>query len=97
MSNHSSEVTCPHCGREYDVHLDWTICPYCGFDRDKDKYRIEGKTTVTITRTREQIDEILDRCRETEESGLSEYPNMTYEEGIRAMFDWLEGGDHPFD
>mgnify|MGYP003304758366 CR=1 FL=1 len=42
MNNHNSEVTCPHCGREYDVHLDWTICPYCGFDRDKGKYRIVG-------------------------------------------------------
>lgn len=43
MSNHEIPVICPHCKKEYDAHLDWTICPYCGYDRDPSKYRIVGQ------------------------------------------------------
>jgi hypothetical protein len=32
MSNHCIDVTCPNCHKEYDAHLHWTSCPYCGYD-----------------------------------------------------------------
>ena len=49
------------------------------------------------TRTQKQIDELLNRCMEAEETGESAYPGMSYEQGIKAAFEWLEGGDYPFD
>ena len=32
MSNHESPHVCPACGKEYDAHLHWYVCPYCGID-----------------------------------------------------------------
>jgi len=45
----------------------------------------------------EQIDELLNRCVESEETGRSEYPGMTYEQGIKAAIEYLDGGEYPFD
>ena len=50
-----------------------------------------------MNRPQEQIDELLNRCAEAEETGESAYPGMTYEQGIMAAIEWLEGGDYPFD
>ena len=48
-------------------------------------------------RTQDQIDELLNRCIEAEETGVSEYPGMSYEQGIKAAIEWLDGGDYPFE
>lgn len=32
MSNHNIPFECPACGKEYDAHLHWYICPHCGVD-----------------------------------------------------------------
>ena len=45
----------------------------------------------------EQIDALLNRCAESEEIGVSEYPGMTYEQGIKAGIEYILGGDYPFD
>lgn len=50
-----------------------------------------------MNRPQEQIDELLNRCTEAEETGESAYPGMSYEQGIKAAIEWLDGGDYPFD
>lgn len=52
---------------------------------------------MIVKRTDEEVNELLNRCSEAEENGESAYPGMTYEQGIKAMAEWLEGGDYPFD
>lgn len=53
----------------------------------------------TINRTQKEIDDLLNRCVDSENEGSSEYPGMTYEQGIRAGIEWLLGetNDYPFD
>lgn len=49
-------------------------------------------------RTEKEIDELLNRCVEAEETGESAYPGMSYEQGIKAAIEWLfEGFEYPFD
>lgn len=49
-------------------------------------------------RTRKEIDDLLNRCVESEETGESKCFGMTYEQGIKAAIEWLyEDGDHPLD
>ena len=36
--NHEIWVTCPKCGREYDLRKD-DFCPYCGVNRSYDSER----------------------------------------------------------
>lgn len=52
---------------------------------------------MNVIRTQKEIDDLLNRCVESEESGISEYPGMTYEQGIKAAIEYLEGGEYPFD
>lgn len=52
---------------------------------------------MTTCRTQKQIDDLLNRCAEAEESGESAYLGMSYEQGIKAAIEWLDGGDYPFD
>lgn len=55
------------------------------------------KRKMTTCRTQRQIDDLLDRCVKSEETGESAYPGMSYEQGIKAAIEWLDGGDYPFD
>lgn len=43
-----------------------------------------------IVRTEDEINEQLNLAAEGQDSG-SKYPGQSYEDGIRAMFDWLVG------
>lgn len=54
---------------------------------------------MQIVRTEAEVDELINRCVESEVSGCSEYPGMTYEQGIRAGIEYLTGetDDYPFD
>ena len=47
-----------------------------------------------IIRTQEEIDAVLEKCY-----GPTHYTGMTYEDGIRYMYDWLTDSeaDNPFD
>lgn len=52
---------------------------------------------MIIVPSEKDIDQLLNRCVESEETGISEYPGMTYEQGIKAAIEYLEGGEYPFD
>lgn len=54
-----------------------------------------------ITKTDEQINDLIQKCMDSEDKGGSKYPGMTYEQGIKAALDWVmdTGMDdfHPLD
>lgn len=52
-----------------------------------------------LERSNEEIDELLNQCMESEETGRSQYSGMTYEQGIQAAIRWLTEKDqsHPLD
>lgn len=52
---------------------------------------------MIIVPSENDINQLLNRCAESEESGISEYPGMSYEQGIQAAIEYLQGGDYPFD
>lgn len=52
---------------------------------------------MIIVRTDAQINDLMNRCAQMEDMGYSEYPGMSYEQGIKAALEWLEGADHPMD
>ena len=45
-----------------------------------------------IKRTDEEINDVLNRCSEAVEDGVSEFPRETYEAGVQAAIEWLTGG-----
>jgi len=51
-----------------------------------------------ITRTEDQIDEQLNACADGVDIG-SQYPGMSYEEGVQAALLWVTGqsDDPPFE
>ncbi len=48
-------------------------------------------------KTREEINEVIDECSELIDNGVSKYPRMSYEEGIKAAPEWAFGDidEHP--
>ena len=49
-------------------------------------------------RTQAEIDELFDRCVESENRNESAYSGMTYEQGIKAAIEWLFNDmEYPFD
>lgn len=44
-----------------------------------------------IERTDSQIEEQLNKAMEAEALGTTQFPNCSYEEGVRAALDWLFG------
>lgn len=52
---------------------------------------------MTIVPSEQDIDQLLNRCVESEESGISAYPGMTYEQGIKAAIEYIQTGEYPFD
>lgn len=52
---------------------------------------------MIIVPSETEIDDLMNRCVESEEMKVSEYPGMTYEQGIKAAIEYLQGGDYPFD
>jgi hypothetical protein len=48
--------------------------------------------------TNDQLDELANQCAEQEDKGGSKYPGMSYEQGIKALIEWLRGeGPHPLE
>ncbi len=48
--------------------------------------------------TEEQIDEVVNKCVESEETGVSRWPGMTYEQGVKAALEWVQGyGENPIE
>jgi len=51
-----------------------------------------------MNRTEEEINDVLNRCIESEETGVSQWPGMTYEQGVKAALEWVQGyGEHPLE
>ena len=51
-----------------------------------------------IKPTDNEIDDVLNHCLESEDTGESIYPGMTYEQGVKAAIEWLDpnhDGSHP--
>lgn len=46
-----------------------------------------------ITRTQDQIDDILNECSELIDEGTSKFPGMTYEQGVEAAIRWMSGDE----
>lgn len=45
--------------------------------------------------TQDEINDVLDWCMEAEETGTN-YSGMTYEQGVQAALEWIEGrGSNP--
>ena len=53
----------------------------------------------TVTKTPDEIDEVLNECVAAEAKGQSRYPGMGYEQGVRVGIEWALGlsDDPPFD
>lgn len=49
------------------------------------------------TRTAEEIDSLMAEATECVNEGVSNFPSMSYEEGIVATLNWLDGGDDPIE
>lgn len=53
---------------------------------------------ITSNVTEQEINEVLDACVEQEEIGESRWPGMTYEQGVKAAIEWLQGyGENPME
>ena len=54
--------------------------------------------TREVVRSDDKVDALIDRCIKNKYD-KSEYPGMSYEEGIIAAIEWLTGecDDYPFD
>jgi len=46
---------------------------------------------MKIIRSQTEIDDVLNRCVEADETGASKYPGMLYEHGAKNMWEWLTG------
>ena len=48
--------------------------------------------------TENEILDAIDKCKNWTESGESQWPRMTYEDGVRDALEWVLGnGDNPMD
>ena len=48
-----------------------------------------------VKRTDGEVDEVLNKAAEQEDKGGSQWPGMTYEQGVQAGIQWLIGNwDH---
>lgn len=48
--------------------------------------------------TEDEINEALNTCSDNEVQGVSEYPGMTYDQGVAYAIRWMQGeGPNPFE
>lgn len=54
---------------------------------------------MDIDKTEIVIQNMIDRCSEAEQTGITEYPSMSYEDGVKAALEWVVGYTEtaPFD
>lgn len=54
---------------------------------------------MEIKVTEEEINKVLNRCAENTDAGKSEYPGMSYEDGVQNALNWVlrHWDDKPFD
>lgn len=46
-----------------------------------------------------EINDLINECAEADDTGISKFPGMSYEQGIRAAIEWITGEtkDHPLE
>lgn len=44
---------------------------------------------ISCVRSEDEVYNLLNQCVESEETGVSKYPGMTYEQGVRDALDWM--------
>lgn len=51
----------------------------------------------TVEQNNANIDAVLNKCAEQEDDGGSQYPGMSYEQGVKAGIEWLtnSGSESP--
>lgn len=51
-----------------------------------------------VQREDEEVDDLCNAVTEAIDEGVSRFPGKTYEEGVRAMAEWLyaDTEDHPY-
>ena len=54
---------------------------------------------MVLKRTEEEIDDVLNRAAEAEDAGKTQWPGMTYEQGVAAALHWAVGNqdNNPMD
>ena len=54
---------------------------------------------ATVTRTEEEVNEVIDKTAAQDNEGGSRWPGMTYEQGVRNALDWILGNndDNPME
>lgn len=51
---------------------------------------------MLIKPTEDEINDVLNACAESEDNGEPIYPGMSYEQGVKAAIQWLQGdGSNP--
>lgn len=51
---------------------------------------------MNICVTEDKVDDVLNSCSEATDSGVSNFPGMSYEQGVEYAINWLlNDGDHP--
>lgn len=52
---------------------------------------------MDIVRSEQEVWDLLNQCADAENTGISNYPGMSYEQGIKAAIEWITGDvkDHP--
>lgn len=58
---------------------------------------LNTRIDMNIVRTDQEIYEVLDECLNSENTSISIYPGMSYEQGVKAAIEWIIGDteDHP--
>lgn len=52
---------------------------------------------IKITRSQEQLDDLMNEVAQAAEGG-TKFPGMSYEDGITAVVEWLDGrGNNPME
>jgi len=54
---------------------------------------------VEVKREEQEVNDLLNKCVDSEDEGVTKYPGMTFEQGIRAGIEWLTDGaaNHPLE
>lgn len=54
---------------------------------------------MDIERTDDEIDEVINKCCDSEDDGKSAWPAMSYEQGVKAALLWVTGqhNDNPME
>lgn len=64
------------------------------------KIKKKGESMIKINDkiNDEEVNDVLNQCADSEEEGASRWPGMSYEQGVKAAIEWLQGyGENPME